>query len=61
MITANQLSKVECNVCNFIAQQPSKAQEGRWVTDNFLSLAHSSIPVGLLNDFGCVLGFVVVR
>lgn len=60
MITANQLSKVECNVRNFIAQQPAKAQEGRWVADNFLGLAHSAIPVGLLNDFGCVLGFAVL-
>ena len=59
MITANKLSKVEGNVRYLIAEEPSEAEEGRWVADDFLGFAHCSIPVRLLNSFWGTLNLVV--
>lgn len=55
MITADELPKVEGNVCYFIAKQPTEAQERRWVADDLLSLTHSPVPVRFLNSFGGAL------
>lgn len=59
MIAADQLSQLQSNIGNLVAEQPPQTEERRRIPDDLFSLADGPVPIGLAilsyssNSSGC--------